>query len=315
MHFVLGIDAGATSTTAAVVDEMGTVRGVGHAGRANILIDGVEAGVNNICAAADSALLFAQARHEELSAVCIGAAGVGDEGDPIRDLLLREASQRLRLSCPIHIDHDAAVAHAGALSGKAGVIIIAGTGAIAFGRADDGRIARADGWGHWVGDEGGGFWMGMEALRIWMRAYDGRSHWTALAECIPRALNVDSPRELVVALSSGEISKDEIARLAFVIAEAAGNGDTIARQIIERAACKLAESAIAVARNLGFDCPTISYAGGIFRIGELILEPLHAELMTHLPSAHFTAPYMAPVMGAALLALRMLEDATLIKVD
>src|SRR5205085_1278058 len=61
-----------------------------------------------------------------------------------------------------------------------GIVIIAGTGSIVYGRNQRGEAARAGGWGHLIGDEGSGYWIGREALAAVMRAEDGRGPSTRM---------------------------------------------------------------------------------------------------------------------------------------
>lgn len=307
MRFVIGVDVGATSTVACVADEMGSIRGVAHSSGSNPTLDGINATCECIVAAINSALLVSGVRLGEVRAACVGCAGVGDAEDPMRQLLRQRLAERLGEGVEVLIEHDAAIAHAGALRCLHGVVVISGTGAMAYGVDESGKSARADGLGHLIGDEGGGFWIGMEALRSWARAYDGRSERTLLCELLPRALNLNSPRDVALALISGELSKCEVAKLTMVVAEAATSGDEISLRIFREAANRLAEAVCAVVKRLKMSCPKVSYAGGVFRVGDVILSPLMASLRGQLEQFEFMAPYAPPVIGAVIIALKSLH--------
>src|SRR5262249_61200260 len=95
----------------------------------------------------------------------------------------RELGEALLRSIPaarVAVTGDAVLAHAGALGGEPGVVLIAGTGVVALAIDADGALRTVDGWGPWLGDEGGGAWMGASGLRAALRALDGRGPSTAL---------------------------------------------------------------------------------------------------------------------------------------
>ncbi|MDW8025402.1 MAG: N-acetylmuramic acid 6-phosphate etherase [Armatimonadota bacterium] len=308
MRFVIGVDAGATSTVACLADETGCVRGIAQSSGVNLVLDGVDGTCDSIVEAIKSVLLLCGIRLSEVAVVCVGCAGAGDVGDPVRQLLRDKFVERLNENIDVLVEHDAAIAHAGALCCLHGIVVISGTGAMSFGIDEDGNSARADGLGHWLGDEGSGFWIGAEALRSWARAFDGRSEHTLLCELLPKVLNLRSPREASVALSTGELSKREVAKLAKVVAEAARAGDKIARSIFSAAADKLADAVCAVADCLGMKCPRVSYSGGVFRAGELLTSPLKESLRRRLSEFKFVKPFAPPVIGATMLALKALHN-------
>lgn len=306
MRFVIGVDVGATSAVACVADETGCIRGIAHSSGSNPLLDGIDRACESITEAIGSALLISGIKLSEVAAVCIGCAGAGDENDPMRQLLKQKLSKQLAGDMDVVVEHDAAIAHAGALRCLHGIVVISGTGSMAFGIDEHGNSARADGLGHWLGDEGSGFWIGMEALRSWARAFDGRCEHTALCELLPKALNLNSPREASVALSIGELSKREVARLVKVVADAARAGDRIAQWIFTSAAERLADAVCAVVERLKMANPRVSYAGGVFRVGELLISPLRAALCERISEFEFLKPFAPPVIGATMLALRRL---------
>jgi N-acetylglucosamine kinase-like BadF-type ATPase len=189
--------------------------------------------------------------------------------------------------------NDAVTAHLGALGGEAGVVIVAGTGAIALAASDDGRWARADGYGTLLGDDGGGYWIGRAGLASALRARDGRGGSAALLE---RAEARFGPR-IVRAVYDSTDPTAVVASFARDVADAAHAGDAAALGIWAAAGRELARTAVAAARQVGVDGP-FSFSGGLFAAADLLLEPLRDAL----PGA-----LRAPVGDALDGAGRLLE--------
>lgn len=197
---------------------------------------------------------------------------------------------------------DMVTAHAGALGGRPGAVLAAGTGAVALGTDLARAWRRVDGWGHLIGDLGSGAWIGMEALREAARALDGRAAPTALADAAtarfgdltswpaqlyPRA---DRPRVL------GEFVPDVVA--------AAEGGDEAAAEILRRAAGHLADT-LSAAIGEGVP-PRVALTGGLFGIpGALLRDPVIAALRRRHPGLEIADDPGSPLDGAVLLARRI----------
>src|SRR5438270_4385002 len=174
MH-VLGIDAGGTKTVCLLADDRGSVIGDARGPGANLHVAGelaLEKVVHEVMeqAIGDRAIVPA--------AICLGIAGVDreDEAQTVRAIMRRIGYKSRTL-----VVNDALIALVAAAGDAPGVVIIAGTGAIVYGRNARGEAARAGGWGHMIGDEGSGYWIGREALSAVMRAADGRGPRTELS--------------------------------------------------------------------------------------------------------------------------------------
>lgn len=307
MSFVLGVDGGATKTVAAIVDQDGSVLAVGTAGGANPLTWG-EAGFENVKAACDAALTIAQADWEEVALVFVGMAGADEPQSPSHTFAQTQLRQRLPV--PFLLDNDGVIAHAGALAGQDGVVVVAGTGVLAIGIVNGHRV-RVDGMGHWFGDEGSATWISLQALRAAARAQDGRDEPTRLTETLIKALMLNSLRDVAILLANGDLAKYELAWLATVVAKTAEMGDRAAQRILHQATEHLAESAAAVYRKLATVCkeatnfPT-SFTGGVFRLTEAMPLWFCQALSERLPSVVIHEPLLPPHLGAALLAARHL---------
>jgi len=179
-ELLLGIDGGGSTTCAALADARGRILGVGTAGSSNLQIVGLEGVVAAVEVAIQAARRAAGvASDAPVKVACLGLAGVDRPGDRERvstALRVRSLAERLLL-----VSDSELVLAAGCPEGW-GLALVSGTGSICFGRAPDGRTARAGGWGYLLGDEGSGFAIAQQALRLAARTADGRAEAHELLE-------------------------------------------------------------------------------------------------------------------------------------
>lgn len=304
-HFWLGVDGGGTNCRAAIIGDGGEVIGEGRAEAANHIRVGMETAINHVVEAVAQASQQAGVELPEITAACVGLAGVSHPDH--HRLMLAALKEALPIS-DITLETDARVALAGATGNKAGVVIIAGTGSIACGINSRGRFARAGGWGPAMGDEGSGSYIGRRALESVVMSYDYRGEPTNMMEPILRHFGVSSPPELPpVIYDDPDSAMREIAQLSKIAVEAAQKGDKVARGILKDAAKELAVATIAVIEQLRMerDDFQVAYVGGVFEAGELILDPLREEIQRFAPHATVAPPIEPPVIGAARMATRM----------
>ena len=300
LRYVLGIDAGGTSTEAVVADEFGRVLGRGSSRAGNA--DGVGADVARRSFLEAVAGARAAAGDVTFSAVFAGVAGVITQRD--RDVTAGLVTPALRESPSIvAINHDCRIALAGGLAGRPGVALIAGTGSSCYGRGPAGREWLAGGWGSVFGDEGSSYWIAVEGVRAALRDADGRGEPTILGSKLFPLVGVTTPSDLLGRMVRGELNRTQIAALAPAVTDAAAGGDTVARDIVGRAVDELALAVKATASAVGFaqrfEVVTI---GGLFRSG-YVATGLHDRLSQALPGASVVEPVLTPASGAALLAI------------
>lgn len=301
MSFVIGVDGGGTATRCACVGPDGAVLGVARAGPSHYLRVGVEQAVGNVRGAAEAAAAEAGVTlPADAAAVCL--AGIGRAPDRAVVVPRLEA---LGLAARLLADTDAAAALVGAHPLGPGVVVIAGTGAIACARDDAGERVRVDGWGPLLGDEGSGYWIGARAVRAVMRASDGRGPQTALTDAVMRHLEVGTVPELVNRLPLDRTNSEDLAPLAAVCARCADEGDEAAGDILVEAAGRLAQSAVAAAHALGLEGSVPVAVTGSVLGNATVREAFVACLRRDLPSATVGEPALPPVLGAALMALRL----------
>jgi N-acetylglucosamine kinase-like BadF-type ATPase len=185
-----------------------------------------------------------------------------------------------------------------------GVAVIAGTGSMAFGRAPDGRTARAGGWGYLLGDEGSGYALALAALRAVARMADQRGPTTYLADMLLSHLALKQPQELIGAVYRGGLDRPAVAVLAPVVLEAAEAGDEVADAIVQKGAEQLALAVAAVARQLELTSPLpVALAGGL-----LVAAPGYRRRLTQALAKSLIHPepvmlIQEPAEGAVRLAL------------
>lgn len=301
VRYVIGIDAGGTKSVGLLADESGAILREARGGGANLRAHG-ELGVEKSLFQVLDALNPPQA----VDALCLGIAGVAREADQelVRDLLRRIGIRRA-----VRIVTDAEVALVAGAPDRHGIVLVAGTGSIAYGVDPSGKSARSGGWGYLLGDEGSAFWLGHAAVRAGIRAADGRGPTTSLYVRICAQLELHEPARLVEWFYDQELSRTRVAQLARLVEEAAAEGDETAQDLLDQAARHLARAARAVERQLDFPAPyPLVLSGGAFRACPSLIRRLEARL-DDLPKAHAVRLEVEPATGAVTMALDLLREA------
>ena len=316
MSLVLGIDGGGTKTVCVLMNDTGQVLGRGEAGASNYQSVGKQAALCSI----QSAIAQATACFEtvQVEAICLGVAGVDRPADIqvvetfVQQLQLSESlpmTWALRPST-IVIRNDALIALAGGLGHCVGVVAIAGTGSIVFGRNSTGCTKRVGGWGHLLGDAGGAYHIAISGLRSALRAYDGCDAATTLQERFKEHLGLSSLEELVNVIYQPGWSVKEIAALAPIVAQEATSGDRVALGLIEEAVKELVKATQVVVNSLfsSLDSVEVVTTGSVWQGFSLMREQFEAAFVTHNPGVKIVSPRYESAYGAGLLALETLSN-------
>jgi N-acetylglucosamine kinase-like BadF-type ATPase len=298
MH-VLGIDAGGTKTVCLLADEQGTILAEARGPGANLHTAGelvVEKVLHEVMESAT------RDRGIMPHAICLGMAGVDrDEEWRVVGAMMRRIGHTRRTL----VVNDALIALVAGAGDEPGIVIIAGTGSIAYGRNARGEAARAGGWGHMIGDEGSAYWIGREALAAVMRAADGRGPITRLASDAVAHFGVDDAPGLPRMVYDSEVPLLNVAALGPLVQHASDRGDAVAHHILERAADELVLAAQSVAARLEMrgDPFTCVLAGGAFRGVPWLAEELPRRLGEVAPLCKVRVLEDEPAVGAVRLAL------------
>jgi glucosamine kinase len=304
MTVFAGIDGGGTKTTLGLADDEGRelARRVGPAG----LVDPRHPAATAEMLATLVREALAEAGVEEKPvALCAGLAGVGNEKER---RVVEAALVASAVAERVCVKTDGEVALEGALGGRPGILLIAGTGSVGYARGGDGRVERCGGWGMIVGDEGSAWSLGRNGLAAALRAADGRGPETTLLPHFLELLRLKGPE--AIPPWAGRAEKADVAALAIHVIDAAGAGDAVATQVVEREARELASHARALARRLG---PWEGAVPVVFHGGTLNAE-FYAAAVTRAMDASDVAFEVRPgvsdaVAGALSYARRMLEGA------
>ena len=210
MTIALGVDGGATKTEAILINDAGRVLGWGLGGPSNYNAVGIEATQRHIGEAAGAACRMADLDPGAVDGAFLGLAAIVSAADRA---LIHQAGVALELAAPerIGVDHDCRIALAGGLSGRPGIVQIAGTGSSTFGINAAGEGWRVGGWGQLISDEGSGYWLGVQAMRGAVCAYDGRLEGTLLYDAVMDALNLTDINDIMPLIYVQGLAKDEIA--------------------------------------------------------------------------------------------------------
>ena len=300
-RYFLGIDGGGTKTHAIIADAFCRVIGEGTSGASNPLRAGLRDAVAHIECAVAEAAAAARVKLEQITSACAAIAGVNH---PIHYHTMRDALNHALALDNLQLVTDARAALEGALDGRPGVVIIAGTGSIAMGVNAEGHQTRSGGWGPTFGDEGSGYDIARRALRAIASSFDGRARPTVLSERFCRRLGIASTADLPCVIYNSDSEPVEIASLAELVAEAAHEGDEVACEILREAGRELAGLAASVIERLGMQSNEfrIACVGSVFKSGEVVQVSLRQAIRAVATRAEVGPPLFSPTIGAVKLA-------------
>jgi glucosamine kinase len=317
MAYFLGIDGGGTKTRCVLADE-NTVLAKSMTGGSNVVRLGeaqareaLHTAVRQVCAAA-------KISPHQVGAICVGAAGAArpEIAARIRSILAELIPENAPEGAPsIEVVGDSVITLEAAFGTGPGVIAIAGTGSIVYGRNAAGKTARAGGWGFAVSDEGSGHWIGRRAISAILSVRD-QGLETALTAMVLKSWRLTTIDELVQQANS--TPPPEFPRLFPIVLHAAEQGDSTARNLLADAGARLAALALIVIRRLGplsaesegppetlpLAAPPVAMTGSVFRQSHYVRQIFYDALQQSFPGINVREDLVEPVEGALARARR-----------
>lgn len=289
--YVMGIDGGGSGVRVAITTPELEVLGSAEGMSANPNSAGRDAAARSVQEAIRAALADAKLSPHDITAVAAGIAGTVTMPEWVRETIAVVLPDSA-----IHAATDFEIALVGAHGERRGILILAGTGSVAFGVNAAGEALQVGGWGYLLGDEGSGYLLGLHALQGVVRAADGRGQPTTLTGTILEALNLHAPADLIQWMYGTTRTRD-VARLAPLVL--AAEDDLVAQRIIAECVSELVLMGQTIARRLQIENPAYAFAGGLLSEPN----PVSLGLCTALGLPALPVPKYSPVIGAALLAL------------
>lgn len=298
MGIFLGIDGGGSKTSCIIGDES-YILGTGEAGASNVLRVGESKAREAIADAIRQACAAANIQPKQILRSCVGVAG-GARPEPTQ--IVRRIVSDL-VSGEVEVVGDMVIAMEAASGLGPGVIVIAGTGSIAYGRNETGQTARAGGWGFAISDEGSGHWIGVKAISAAMRAYDQGEN-TALLESTMKTWGLTTREQLIMTANASP--PPDFAGLLPAVLTANDADDRTAHDILAQAGTELAGLAKIVLARL-FDARAaapVAMSGGVFRNCALVRQVFYNNLRLDYAKVVVNPTVVDPVEGALEIARR-----------
>jgi N-acetylglucosamine kinase-like BadF-type ATPase len=294
MSLFLAIDAGGTKTRCLLADES-RILGRAVTGSVKLMRVGEAEASSRLQAMLTEVSAITGVGLNEITQTCVGLAGFTI--DAVREWAEREIGSAV--GGHLLLAGDEEIALDGAFRGGPGILIIAGTGSNVMGRAADGTMYQAGGWGPAIGDEGSGFWIGQEALRVGFWAHDRGVATTLLTE-IGEFWGAKSLGEIV------EMANDrpgpDFPALAPIVVRCADAGDELAVAVLERAGVELAEQVALVALKMkesgGKRKVEAAYTGSVLEHISLVRSAMIAALKTSSPGVEVIEGAVDSLEGA-----------------
>lgn len=234
-----------------------------------------------------------------------GVAGTGRDEER---RALHAALDEKELAEEVVVDSDGLIAMYDALEDRAGILLVVGTGSIAYGRSPAGEIVRCGGWGPVFGDEGSGGWIGRKALGVVAASSDGREPPTALLFPILAATQCEDVEDLIPWAAAADAKM--FASLVPVVFTTAASGDPRANALLTLAAEELVLHVRALARQLFIDeraAVAVALSGGLMDRSSPLRKRLEQRLKSAVPGAQIRSEEILPARGALRAAARRIH--------
>lgn len=288
MSYVIGVDGGGTKTEAVAYDLNGEVLAKSLTGFGNLVNDKEEA-LKNVTDSIKA--IIDQLGRDGLKGIYLGLAG-SEVGDNAR-IVYEEVKEKFEIEASVMNDSDLALK--ALLKGEDGILVIAGTGSIAFGIKDNNQL-KCGGWGHLLGDEGSAYKISIEAIKKMINDQDYGIEMTDLSKDILSELKFDKVDDIVGFVYSS--TKDEIAQLAGLVSKHAESGDEFSKNVLVVEGRDIAKQAERIYKKLEFNSCRIGLVGGVIRKSKFLRQAFEEYLNNNVKVESFVDDDVSAAKGA-----------------
>ncbi|MFC0675345.1 BadF/BadG/BcrA/BcrD ATPase family protein [Brachybacterium hainanense] len=309
--FVIAVDAGGTHTRVGLLDLDGRLIAQHRAGGGSPTHNHDAA--RNVEQAIRGALRTAGLRIEDAAALGVGTSGYERAGSTqhrgdAANAWVEEVYGLPGLDCPRVIVNDAVIAHRGALEGRAGIVVVAGTGSMILAIDEQGTEIESGQFGHYAG----------AARHLVHEALHRILAEEAEAEdlLLPRVLEHFDARDvaglrralLVLGAQDRNEAKRRHGALAPAVTELAGSS-LVADAAIAQLAAKTVDGIALLAPMVAADPVPVALVGSLAQT-EAFSRAVGRRLRERGTGAVLVPAAADPLHGAALLAIACARSAT-----
>ncbi len=305
MKFIVGLDGGGTKTRCEFADESGKPILELSGGPANFLSIGNEKTAANIISLVKSGLTKLDASFDDILIIMAGISGAGRKhhAELLKESLLKKLPEGFT---NIFVESDARAALEGALGGKPGAVLIAGTGSVIFGKDKSGQIHRAGGFGRVIGDEGSGYSIGVKTLRIIAGMLDGRDKPDDMFDQFTTIFHINHEDDLISLIHNPGF---DAASIALFTIRCADDNMKEAKKILDDEAGELVKQVKAIKIKMKVDPLMLALIGSLVE-NDNYYSQLMKEKISALEGIELTARKYSPEMGAVIMAQNLLSSKT-----
>ena len=296
---LLGIDSGGTSTTCVAADTECRLQGVGRSGPSRYTAVGRETARENVRTAIADAVPA-----DRLQERVVGGFGMGGLDNAADRRRIEEFLSDIEFVDRAYVENDVVIANEAMFHGGPGIVVVAGTGAIAYGRNADGTSVRSSGWGWLIGDEGSGFDAARRGLQAATRAQDGRGPETVLLEAAEAFFDIETLPDVTDHVYQRLDHPREIAPFAESVVSAARDGDDVASDIVEDCGRELALACEAIDDRIDVSPPVPVGCVGGFGTATPVAKAFARHAERTIAGANVVPPVEHPAIGGIVLAAR-----------
>jgi N-acetylglucosamine kinase-like BadF-type ATPase len=306
VKYLIGMDGGGTKTKCVLVDSNLKIVFETTGEPSNFLVIGTEKVSETILNLVNDITTSQKISSNEIDAIVLGTTGGGRRSDAeiLESQIIKDAKQKSLTINKFKVESDARIALEGAFSGKAGSILIAGTGSIMFGKDSEGEIHRVGGFGRFIGDEGSGYRIGRKGLNAVARFMDGRAKSTKIAGLLAQEFSISSSEQLITEVYRNNFN---IASAAPIVFDAAESGDVTAQKILEDEADELILHIISMKTKLNVSILKVSLIGSILTTPNYFSYLVNEKVVRRFNDVKIMEAEHSPEFGAAMLAMRLIS--------